>query len=175
MISGSHALLAGPLKISMIATLQPDTSTSTNFSVTSRGIGSPRSTAGLPGSRPVHTRTSNPSTAAVSGCELKLVSNGAKLEVRVRGPQLTPGYWKQEILTAKSFDDEGFYRIGDAVRMVDQSRPELGLVFDGRISEDFKLSTGTWVNVGGLRTKVLSVLAPFVHGIPIMSALVVGK
>jgi len=98
----------------------------------------------------------------VPGCELKLVSRGPKLEVRVRGPQVTPGYWKQDVLTANSFDEEGFYCIGD-VRMVDESRPELGLAFNGRISEDFKLSTGTWVNVGRLRSTALSLLSPLIQ------------
>jgi feruloyl-CoA synthase len=99
----------------------------------------------------------------VPGCELKLVSRGPKLEARVRGPQVTPGYWRRDGLTAQSFDEEGFYRIGDAVRMVDETRPELGLYFDGRVSEDFKLSTGTWVNAGGLRVKALGALAPLIQ------------
>jgi feruloyl-CoA synthase len=99
----------------------------------------------------------------VPGCELKLVSRGPKLEARVRGPQVTPGYWRRDDLTAQSFDEEGFYRIGDAVRMVDETRPERGLYFDGRVSEDFKLSTGTWVNAGGLRIRALAALAPLVQ------------
>jgi feruloyl-CoA synthase len=99
----------------------------------------------------------------VPGCELKLVSRGPKLEARVRGPQVMPGYWRRDELTAQSFDEEGFYRIGDAVRMVDETRPEQGLYFDGRVSEDFKLSTGTWVNAGGLRVKALAALAPLIQ------------
>ncbi|MFL6652054.1 MAG: feruloyl-CoA synthase [Sulfurifustaceae bacterium] len=101
----------------------------------------------------------------VPGCDLKLVPNGGKLEVRTRGPNITPGYWKRQDLTAKYFDDEGFYCPGDAVRFVDPAHPERGLLFDGRISEDFKLSTGTWVNVGNLRVKALAALAPVAQDI----------
>ncbi len=79
----------------------------------------------------------------VPGTELKLVPNGDKLEIRVRGPNVTPGYWKRPELTAKMFDQEGFYLIGDAVRFVDETKPEKGLMFNGRVSEDFKLSSGT--------------------------------
>ena len=96
----------------------------------------------------------------VPGTELKLVPNGPKLEVRVRGPNVTPGYFRRPDLTAAAFDDEGFYAIGDAVRFVDPDRPEHGLLFDGRVSEDFKLDTGTWVNVGVLRVKAIAALAP---------------
>jgi feruloyl-CoA synthase len=94
----------------------------------------------------------------IPGCELKLVTTSDKHEVRVRGPNVMPGYWRLPELTAQSFDDEGFYCIGDAMRLVDEQRPELGLYFDGRVSEDFKLTTGTWVNVGGLRIKALGAL-----------------
>jgi len=94
------------------------------------------------------------------GCELKLVPNGDKLEARVRGPNITPGYWKRPDLTAKSFDAEGFYCTGDAMRFVDAAQPERGLLFDGRVVEDFKLSSGTWVDVGGLRTRAVAALAP---------------
>jgi feruloyl-CoA synthase len=93
------------------------------------------------------------------GCELKLLAAGPKLEIRVRGPQITTGYWDLPELTAKAFDAEGFYITGDAVRLVDEQHPEFGLYFDGRVSEDFKLTTGTWVNVGGLRVKALESLA----------------
>jgi feruloyl-CoA synthase len=68
--------------------------------------------------------------------------------VRVKGPNVFPGYWKQPELTAKSFDDEGYYLIGDAVEFVDPAHPERGLLYDGRVGEDFKLLTGTWVHVG---------------------------
>jgi feruloyl-CoA synthase len=96
----------------------------------------------------------------IPGCELKLVPSGGKLEVRVKGPHVTPGYWGRPDLTARSFDDEGFYCIGDAVRFVDESDPERGLLFDGRVSEDFKLDSGTWVNTGMLRVQALAALAP---------------
>ncbi len=96
----------------------------------------------------------------VPGCELKLVPSGDKLEVRVRGVNVTPGYWRDEKLTAAAFDEEGFYRIGDAVRWLDPKHPESGLLFDGRIAEDFKLTSGTWVNVGMLRVRALEALAP---------------
>ncbi|MGB8842676.1 MAG: feruloyl-CoA synthase [Aliidongia sp.] len=96
----------------------------------------------------------------VPGTELKLIPSGEKLEVRVRGPNVTPGYWKAPELTVKAFDDEGFYRIGDAVRFADPARPECGLFFDGRVGEDFKLTSGTWVNVGNLRVAGIAALAP---------------
>ena len=94
------------------------------------------------------------------GCELKLLPNGDKMEARVRGPNVTPGYWKRQDLTEKSFDEEGYYLTGDAMRFVDAAHPERGLLFDGRVVEDFKLSSGTWVDVGGLRTRAVAALAP---------------
>jgi feruloyl-CoA synthase len=94
------------------------------------------------------------------GAEVKLVPRDGKLEVRVRGPNVTPGYWKRDDLTAAAFDDEGFYCPGDAVRFADADDAAKGLVFDGRLAEDFKLSTGTWVHVGGLRTGVLAAASP---------------
>jgi len=96
------------------------------------------------------------------GVEVKLAPAGAKRELRLRGPNITPGYWRNERLTAAAFDDEGFYRIGDAVRFADEREPARGFVFDGRLSEDFKLATGTWVSVGSLRGRVVSALAPLV-------------
>ena len=101
----------------------------------------------------------------ISGTELKLVPSGDKLEVRVRGPNVTPGYWKAPELTAQAFDTEGFYLIGDAVKFADPSRPELGLFFDGRVAEDFKLNSGTWVSVGTLRVAGISALAPLAQDI----------
>lgn len=103
----------------------------------------------------------------VAGCELKILPTGAKLEVRVRGSHVTPGYWKRPDLTASNFDEEGFYRIGDAVRFVDPDRPELGLLFDGRVAEDFKLDSGTWVNVGILRVHAVAALAPIAQDVVI--------
>ncbi len=96
----------------------------------------------------------------IPGTELKLVRSGDKLEVRVRGPNVTPGYWKAGDLTAQAFDAEGFYLIGDAVTFADPDRPELGLFFDGRVAEDFKLNSGTWVSVGTLRVAGITALSP---------------
>jgi feruloyl-CoA synthase len=101
----------------------------------------------------------------IPGTELKLVPSGDKLEVRVRGPNVTPGYWKAPELTAQAFDAEGFYLIGDAVTFADPARPELGLFFDGRVAEDFKLNSGTWVSVGTLRVAGIAALAPLAHDI----------
>jgi feruloyl-CoA synthase len=101
----------------------------------------------------------------IPGSELKLVPNAEKLEVRVRGPNVTPGYWMRPDLTASHFDEEGFYKTGDAVRLVDARSPERGLLFDGRVSEDFKLDSGTWVNVGMLRVKGIAALAPVAQDI----------
>jgi feruloyl-CoA synthase len=111
-----------------------------------------------------------PDHAAVIGlpipeCELKLVPNGEKLEARIRGPNVTPGYWRRPDLTAKFFDEEGFFRTGDAVRFVDPEHPERELLFDGRVTEDFKLSTATWVNVGALRLHALEALAPIAQDV----------
>lgn len=91
----------------------------------------------------------------VPGCEVKLVPTAGKLEARLRGPNITPGYWKQDELTRQAFDEEGFYCIGDGLRFVDEDKPGLGLMFDGRVTEDFKLVTGTWVHVGALRVRLL--------------------
>jgi feruloyl-CoA synthase len=95
------------------------------------------------------------------GMDLKLVPNEGKLEARVRGPNITPGYWRQEELSRSAFDDEGFYKLGDALLFVDEARPELGFTFDGRLAEDFKLSSGTWVSVGPLRAKFIHQAAPY--------------
>jgi feruloyl-CoA synthase len=96
----------------------------------------------------------------VPGVELKLVPAADKLEVRVRGPNVTPGYWKRPDLTRAAFDAEGFYKPGDAVRFANPSDPAKGIVFDGRLAEDFKLATGTWVAVGVLRVGVLAAASP---------------
>ena len=101
----------------------------------------------------------------IPGTELKLVPSGDKLEVRVRGPNVTPGYWKAPELTAQAFDADGFYLIGDAVTFADPNRPELGLFFDGRVAEDFKLNSGTWVSVGTLRVAGITALAPLAQDI----------
>jgi len=97
------------------------------------------------------------------GCELKLVPAAGKLEVRVKGPNVTPGYYRRDDLTASAFDDEGYYRIGDAMKFADPEVPEKGLVFDGRVAEDFKLSTGTWVHVGAIRVKLIAAGNPLIQ------------
>lgn len=101
----------------------------------------------------------------IPGSELKLVPNDRKTELRIRGPHITPGYLKDPEKTAAAFDDEGFYCIGDAVRFADEDNPDVGLMFDGRIAEDYKLSTGTWVNTGPLRAMVNSHLSPLVRDV----------
>jgi feruloyl-CoA synthase len=99
----------------------------------------------------------------VAGCELKLVPAAGKLEVRVRGPHVTPGYYKRPDLTQAAFDEEGFYRIGDAVKFADPADPKRGIVFDGRVAEDFKLSTGTWVHAGALRVRLIAAGDPLIQ------------
>jgi feruloyl-CoA synthase len=99
----------------------------------------------------------------VPGCELKLVPSAGKLEVRVRGPNVTPGYYKREDLTRASFDEEGFYRIGDALKLANPADPARGLTFDGRVAEDFKLSTGTWVHAGAMRVKLIAAGNPLIQ------------
>ena len=101
------------------------------------------------------------------GLEVKLAPVGSKLEARVRGPNITPGYWRDQALTAAAFDEEGFYCLGDAMRFVDPNDPSRGLVFDGRLAEDFKLSTGTWVSVGPLRARILAAAAGLVQDVVI--------
>ena len=97
------------------------------------------------------------------GIEIKLVPSDGKLEVRYRGPNITPGYWRAPDETAANFDDEGFFCTGDAVQWIDRSNLHLGLKFDGRIAEDFKLATGTFVSVGPLRAKIIAAGAPYVQ------------
>jgi feruloyl-CoA synthase len=111
------------------------------------------------GSGPDHIGTPLP------GTEIKLVPTGDKLELRVRGPSVTPGYWGDAARSHAAFDAEGFYRSGDAGRFVDPREPDLGLVFDGRLGEDFKLASGTWVGVGALRQALLKVTAPHVRDV----------
>ncbi|MFL6716152.1 MAG: feruloyl-CoA synthase [Burkholderiaceae bacterium] len=103
------------------------------------------------------------------GCKVKLVPFGDKLEARFHGPHVTPGYWRAPHLSAEAFDEQGYYCTGDALRFVDEAHPELGFMFDGRIAEDFKLSSGTFVSVGPLKARVISQGAPYV-----MDAVVTG-
>lgn len=97
------------------------------------------------------------------GVELKMVPNAGKMELRVRGPNVTPGYFKRDDLTRAAFDADGFYCIGDAGRFADPHDPTRGIEFDGRIAEDFKLSSGTWVHVGALRVHAIAAGAPVIQ------------
>ncbi len=99
----------------------------------------------------------------VPGVEIKMVPNGAKHELRVRGPNVTPGYLRRPDLTEAAFDDDGFYRIGDAGRLTDPADPSKGLIFDGRIAEDFKLTSGTWVPCGKVRVEAVAAMSPIVQ------------
>jgi feruloyl-CoA synthase len=92
----------------------------------------------------------------VPGVELKLVPVEEKMEARLRGPSITPGFWRRPELTATAYDEENYYRLGDAVKFVDPHDPLKGFVFDGRLNEDFKMSSGTWVRVGPLRIRLLA-------------------
>ena len=103
----------------------------------------------------------------VSGNVAKLVPSNGKLEVRARGPNVTPGYWRQPELTATAFDEEGFYRFGDAIKPADPADLSAGFDFDGRIAEDFKLASGTWVSVGPLRARLIAACAPLVRDVVI--------
>jgi feruloyl-CoA synthase len=103
----------------------------------------------------------------VIGNDAKLVPNNGKLEVRAKGPNVTPGYWREPELTAKAFDEEGFYKLGDALKPVDPDDLNAGFDFDGRISEDFKLASGTWVHVGPLRARLIAACAPLVRDVVI--------
>ncbi len=103
----------------------------------------------------------------VSGNDAKLIPNNGKLEVRARGPNVTPGYWRQPKLTAAAFDEEGFYKFGDALKPVDADDFGKGFDFDGRIAEDFKLASGTWVSVGPLRARLVAACAPMVRDVVI--------
>ncbi len=103
----------------------------------------------------------------VSGNEAKLLPNNGKLEVRAKGPNVTPGYWRQPELTAAAFDEEGFYKFGDALKPAKADDFDAGFDFDGRIAEDFKLASGTWVSVGPLRARFIATCAPLVRDVVI--------
>src|SRR5688572_4726921 len=104
------------------------------------------------------------------GVELKLVPNDGKLEARLKGANITPGYWRRPDLTAEAFDADGYYRIGDALKFVDPADPAKGLLFDGRLAEDFKLASGTWVSTGALRAQFVDRFAPLVRDAVIAGA-----
>jgi feruloyl-CoA synthase len=99
------------------------------------------------------------------GMELKLVDIEGKTEVRYKGPNITPGYWRNPEETRSAFDEEGFFKSGDAVKWIDETDVHLGLRFDGRIAEDFKLATGTFVSVGPLRGKIIAAGAPYIQDV----------
>jgi feruloyl-CoA synthase len=101
------------------------------------------------------------------GMELKLVPMDGKVEVRYKGPNISPGYWRSPSATAEALDAEGYFCSGDAVKWIDESNIHLGLKFDGRIAEDFKLATGTFVSVGPLRGKVIAAGAPYIQDVVI--------
>jgi feruloyl-CoA synthase len=104
------------------------------------------------------------------GVELKLVPNEGKLEARLTGANITPGYWRRPDLTKDAFDEEGYYKIGDAVKFVDPNDPSQGLLFDGRLAEDFKLLSGTWVSAGALRAQFVDHCAPLIRDAVIAGA-----
>ena len=104
------------------------------------------------------------------GVDVKLVPLDGKYEARLRGPNITPGYWREPKLTTEAYDEEGFYRLGDALKFDDPAQPEKGLLFEGRIAEDFKLATGTWVHVGPLRVAFIAHCAPYVRDVVIAGA-----
>ncbi len=101
------------------------------------------------------------------GIELKLVPNLEKLELRIKGISITPGYWREDDKTKEAFDEEGYYCLGDALKFIDPQAPSRGFIFDGRVSEDFKLDTGTWVAVGNVRVAAIEHFAPLIQDIVI--------
>lgn len=105
-----------------------------------------------------------------AGVTLKLVPHGDKFEARLKGPNITPGYWRAPDLTEKAFDEDGFYKLGDALRFAEPGNPAAGFFFDGRIAENFKLRTGTWVAVGPLRAQLIDKMAGLVK-----DAVIVGE
>jgi feruloyl-CoA synthase len=101
------------------------------------------------------------------GMLAKLVPAGDRYELRVKGPNIMAGYWRDPQATADAFDEEGFFRTGDAARWVDENRPEAGIAFAGRLSEEFKLASGTWVRATTLRTQLIDALQPYVRDLVI--------
>jgi feruloyl-CoA synthase len=101
----------------------------------------------------------------VPGVDVKIVPVGDKLELRMRGDCVTPGYWNDAVQTAAAFDDEGYFCLGDAVTLVDPAHPERGMRFDGRIAENFKLSSGTWVHSGALRATAVAAFSPLAQDV----------
>ncbi|HTX11012.1 MAG TPA: feruloyl-CoA synthase [Solirubrobacteraceae bacterium] len=133
-LASQHADHEVPLTSSWGTTETSPTATSMHY------LGAPTGCIGVP----------------VPGCTIKLAPVADRFELRASGPNITPGYYREPELTTVTFDEEGFYRSGDAVKLIDEQDPNKGIMFDGRISENFKLLTGTWVAVGSLRTRLLS-------------------
>lgn len=102
------------------------------------------------------------------GVELKLVPNEGKLELRIKGVSITPGYWRDEAKTAEAYDDEGYYCMGDALKFIEEEKPSRGFYFDGRVAEDFKLDTGTWVSAGTLKASMIRHFAPYIQDVVIV-------
>ncbi|WP_374493632.1 feruloyl-CoA synthase [Zoogloea sp.] len=115
----------------------------------------------------VHWRLDGPGCIGlpVAGTSIKFLPNGDKLEMRVKGPQVFPGYLNNPEKTAEAFDEDGYYKIGEPGLLIDPARPEKGIAFNGRVAEDFKLTTGTWVSVGTLRVRAVTALAPFAQDV----------
>ncbi len=130
------------------------------------GYGSTETAPGLTYTTPELSRAGTLGLPA-TGTLVKLVPVAGKLEMRASGPNVTPGYWRQPALTAAAFDEEGYLRLGDAVKLTRSDDPSRGISFDGRLKEDFKLSTGTWVSVGPLRAALITALAPFAQDVVI--------
>jgi feruloyl-CoA synthase len=103
----------------------------------------------------------------IRGVALKAVPVAGRFEARVKGPNVTPGYWRNEALTRAAFDEEGYFRMGDAIAPLDAADVARGFVFQGRLNEDFKLSTGTWVRVGALRARLLATAGDLVQDVVI--------
>lgn len=135
-------------------------------------VGEWGSTETSPMATAVHYAQRNPANIGLPGpgTELLLVPAEHKLEVRVRGPLVTPGYWRRPDLNEAAFDADGFYRMGDALRFADAHDPSAGLLYDGRLAENFKLSTGTWVDVGALRLALIAAAAPLVDEVVVAGA-----
>jgi feruloyl-CoA synthase len=114
------------------------------------------------GARPAEPETIG---TPVPGVEIKLAPVDDRFEMRVRGVTVTPGYWRDPQATSAAFDEDGFYRTGDAAHLFDDGDPSRGIVFDGRLGENFKLSTGTWVNAGAVRLALLEAGAPLIEDV----------
>src|SRR6266478_7947146 len=132
-------------------------------------LNDPAATETAPFFMSVNPRTSRSGHVGlpVPGNDAKLVPNNGKLEIRAKGPNVTPGYWRQPELTKAAFDEEGFYKFGDALKPADANDLDAGFDFDGRIAEDFKLASGTWVSVGPLRARFIAACAPLVRDVAI--------